>query len=193
MSISTHRSRPPKGSGKRKNTTVYSDDSPTPPVPTLAEQLSYLQYARPFKNPHYTKNVNRRTKNLKAVLTQEREREKNEREKRRVEKEESMDVDGHSPPEDPLEDDLPTCEQFPTLHFPASNPPPAAVDASIEAPPSVLPQRRYCDITGLEGPYTDPATGLRYHDKSIYELIKGLSAPAAKEYLAARGVNPIVK
>lgn len=108
--------------------------------------------------------------------------------------------------------------------------PPVNVDASIEAPPSVLPQRRYCDITGLEvnislalaicvaanpccvqGPYTDPATGLRYHDKSIYELIKGLvglnpwvslaervlilfqSAPAAKEYLAARGVNPIVK
>ncbi|KAI1798476.1 hypothetical protein LXA43DRAFT_876033, partial [Ganoderma leucocontextum] len=166
---------PPKGSGKRKNTTVYSDDSPTPPIPTLAEQLSYLQYARPFKNPNYGKNVNRRTKNLKAVLTQEREREKNEREKRRLEKEESMDVDGqHVTPEDLLEDDLPTY-------------------ASIEAPPSVLPQRRYCDITGLEGPYTDPATGLRYHDKSIYELVKGLSAPAAKEYLAARGVNPIVK
>ncbi|PIL27258.1 hypothetical protein GSI_10403 [Ganoderma sinense ZZ0214-1] len=118
--------------------------------------------------------MNRRTKNLKAVLTQEREREKNERERRRIEKEEGMDVDGRSTLEDPLEDDLPTY-------------------ASIEAPPSVLPQRRYCDITGLEGPYTDPATGLRYHDKSIYELIKGLSAPAAKEYLAARGVNPIVK
>lgn len=78
---------------------------------TLAEQLSYLQYARPFKNSHYTKNVNRRTKNLKAVLTQEREREKNEREKRRIEKEETMDVDGQqSTTEDPLEDDLPTCE-----------------------------------------------------------------------------------
>ena len=24
------------------------------------------------------------------------------------------------------------------------------LDLSIEAPPSVLPQRRYCDITGLE-------------------------------------------
>ncbi|EJF56999.1 hypothetical protein BD309DRAFT_777421 [Dichomitus squalens] len=165
---------PPKGAGKRKNTTVYSDDSPTPPVPTLAEQLSYLQYPRPFKNPNYTKNTNRRTKNLKAVLTQEREREKNERERRRQEKEENMDVDGEQPAEDPLEDDLPTY-------------------ASIEAPPSVLPQRRYCDITGLEGPYTDPATGLRYHDKSIYELIRGLSATAAKEYLSARGVNPIVK
>ena len=104
------------------------------------------------------------------------------------------------------------------------------LDLSIEAPPSVLPQRRYCDITGLEvrgtsesqfivsvmefvqAPYTDPITGLRFHDKSIYELIKGLvssraitpllvadrgcmtqSASAAKDYLSARGVNPIVK
>jgi len=55
-----------------------------------------------------------------------------------------------------------------------------------------MPQRHYCDITGLEvrdhsdtistfskttplqAPYTDPVTGLRYHDKSVYELIKGL-------------------
>ncbi|KAJ3001791.1 hypothetical protein NUW54_g6210 [Trametes sanguinea] len=142
---------------------------------TLAEQLSYLHNPRPFKNPNYTKNVNRRTKNLKAVLTQERERERTERERRRQEREENMDVDGEKKAEDmPLDEDMPTY-------------------ASIEAPPSVLPQRRYCDITGLEGPYTDPATGLRYHDKSIYELIKGLSATAAKEYLSARGVNPIVK
>ncbi|KAL1939274.1 hypothetical protein VTO73DRAFT_10077 [Trametes versicolor] len=85
-----------------------------------------------------------------------------------------MDVDGQPAEDTTLEEDLPTY-------------------ASIEAPPSVLPQRRYCDITGLEGPYTDPATGLRYHDKSIYDLIKGLSTTAAKEYLSARGVNPIVK
>jgi len=65
--------------------------------------------------------------------------------------------------------------------------------ASIEAPPSFMPQRHYCDITGLEAPYTDPVTGLRYHDKSVYELIKGLSASAAKDYLSARGVNPIVR
>lgn len=26
----------------------------------------------------------------------------------------------------------------------------ALLDSSIEAPPSVLPQRHYCDITGLE-------------------------------------------
>ena len=67
-------------------------------------------------------------------------------------------------------------------------------DTSIEAPPSVWPQKHYCDITGLEvgpmplfafsiltsydswfqAPYTDPATGLRYHDKSVYDVIKNL-------------------
>lgn len=77
---------------------------------TLAEQLSYLHYPRPFKNPNYNKNVNRRAKNLKAVLTQERERERVEREKRRQEREEKMEVDG--PAEDVPEEDLPTCKWF---------------------------------------------------------------------------------
>ena len=69
---------------------------------------------------------------------------------------------------------------------------PVLSDTSIEAPPSLLPPRHYCDITGLEvrvarvtsvcdaltsaiqAPYTDPRTGLRYHDKSVYDLIKNL-------------------
>jgi len=46
--------------------------------------------------------VNRRTKNLKAVLGNERERERAERERRRVEREAaaaaSMDVDGENKP-----------------------------------------------------------------------------------------------
>ncbi|KAF8634837.1 hypothetical protein AX17_004087 [Amanita inopinata Kibby_2008] len=64
---------------------------------------------------------------------------------------------------------------------------------SIEAPPSVWPQKHYCDITGLEAPYTDPATGLRFHDKSVYEIVKGLSASTVKDYLVARGVSTVVK
>ncbi|KAF8218255.1 hypothetical protein K438DRAFT_21953 [Mycena galopus ATCC 62051] len=158
---------PPKGFQKKK--AAASDGASTPLIPSLAEQLSYLEAPRPFKNPHYAKKTSRRSKNLKAVLTQEREREKAERERRRLEKIESgMDVDGEQ------EEEIPTY-------------------TSIEAPPSLLPPRHYCDITGLEAPYTDPATKLRYHDKSIYELIKGLSASSVKEYLAARGVNSIVK
>ncbi|KAH9958668.1 hypothetical protein BGW80DRAFT_1373374, partial [Lactifluus volemus] len=159
---------------KKASAAPSAEGTATPQMPTLAEQLSILSAPRPFKNPAYTKNASRRTKNLKTVLGQERERERLEREKRRLEREEAMEVDGTATTGAVVEDDVPSY-------------------LSIEAPPSVLPQRRYCDITGLEAPYTDPITGLRFHDKSIYELIKGLSASAAKDYLSARGVNPIVK
>ncbi|KAJ2921305.1 hypothetical protein H1R20_g15793, partial [Candolleomyces eurysporus] len=111
---------------------------------------------RPFKNPYYNKNVNRRAKNLKTVLGQEREKDRLKREALRKSKAEKaamgmMDVDGDDEEEEPNY-------------------------SSIEAPPSVWPPRHYCDITGLEAPYTDPATGLRYHDKSVYEIIQGLVA-----------------
>ncbi|KAN0138646.1 hypothetical protein V8E53_003634 [Lactarius tabidus] len=166
---------PPKGSTRKKPSAAPSiEGTATPQIPTLAEQLSILSAPRSFKNAAYTKNASRRTKNLKTVLGQERERERLEREKRRKEREEAMEVDGPTSASPIAEDDIPSY-------------------LSIEAPPSVLPQRRYCDITGLEAPYTDPITGLRFHDKSIYELIKGLSASAAKDHLGARGVNPIVK
>ncbi|GAW01591.1 YL1 nuclear protein C-terminal domain-containing protein [Lentinula edodes] len=162
---------PPKNL-KRKATAT--DGTLSPHVATLAEQLSYLHLPRPFKNPEYTKNLNRRAKNLKNIMGQERERERAEREKRRLEKAEkdAMEVDGK---EVTMES-----EEIPTY-------------LSIEAPPSVLPHKHYCDITGLEAPYTDPVTGLRYHDKDVYALIKEMSASTAKEYLSARGVNSIVK
>jgi hypothetical protein len=78
------------------------------------------------------------------------------------------------------------------------------LDVSIEAPPSVVPHRHLCDITGLEvrtfsllssppltlpsqkAPYTDPATGIRYHDKSVYEIVKGLVSPSLVLLLPVR-------
>ncbi|KIM36334.1 hypothetical protein M413DRAFT_449215 [Hebeloma cylindrosporum] len=160
---------PPKGGFKKK---APSDGAATPLTPTLAAQLSYLHQPRPFKNPNYTKNINRRAKNLKTVLGQEREREKTEREARRLEREELAKTDPQAASNIP--------EEVPTY-------------TTIEAPPSVIPHKHLCDITGLEAPYTDPTTGLRYHDKSVYEIVKGLSASVAKDYLSARGVNSIVK
>lgn len=65
---------------------------------------------RPFKNPAYTKNASRRTKNLKAVLGQERERERLERERRRAEREEAMEVDGAAAAVGSMVgDDVPSC------------------------------------------------------------------------------------
>lgn len=46
---------------------------------------------------------------MKAVLTQERERERVERERRRQEREQKMDVDGQPASNDIAEEDLPTC------------------------------------------------------------------------------------
>ncbi|PAV17007.1 ino eighty subunit 6 [Pyrrhoderma noxium] len=204
---------PPKGSGKRKAaatpaTVGTPTEERTPQTPSFAESLSYLHYARPFKNPAYTKNTNRRTKNLKAVLTQERERERAERERRRIEREEALktvgdgtvnseeqqDAQGEKVDRmdvDEAADNIVLTSSPAKLHLIQDEDLPTY--ASIEAPPSFLPQKHYCDITGLEAPYTDPATGLRYHDKSIYEHIKSLNASAVKEYLALRGVNPIVR
>jgi INO80 complex subunit C len=47
-------------------------------------------------------------KNLKTVLSQERERERLERERRRQERSEDMDVDGRQA--DNIEEDMPTCD-----------------------------------------------------------------------------------
>jgi INO80 complex subunit C len=79
---------------------------------TLAEQLSYLHAPRPFKNPNYSKNANRRTKNLKAVLSAEKERERLERERVRSEKmevDEDAERDGDATGKLDEEEDLPTC------------------------------------------------------------------------------------
>jgi len=159
---------------------------------------------------------------MKAIISQEREREKAERERRRLLKAETTTMTTTTPAEigangaqnaeggenslaqaqdpsamdvDPevavksemdvmnalkqqtVEDEI---EEVPTY-------------TSIDAPPSIWPPKHYCDITGLEAPYTDPATGLRFHDKSIYQLVKGLSTSTAKDYLSARGVSAVVK
>lgn len=100
------RYRPPKGGFKKK-----ADGTSTPITPSLAAQLSYLHQPRPFKNLAYTKNVNRRAKNLKTVLGQERDREKAQREVRRLNKEESMKND----PQACLAvmEEVPSCELCP--------------------------------------------------------------------------------
>ncbi|KAF8599878.1 hypothetical protein BDV93DRAFT_476990 [Ceratobasidium sp. AG-I] len=157
---------PPKG-GKRKSTAPTPVQVSTPQPPSLVESLSYAHYPRPFKNPAYTKNTNRRAKSAKQVLGAEREREKLGREKIKAQ---GMDVDLVEDPEAG-----------------------ACKFTSIEVPPSVQPQKHYCDITGLEGPYTDPASGLRYHDKSIYELIKSLNPASMQAYRSVRTPHSFVK
>ncbi|PVH13702.1 uncharacterized protein CXQ87_001818 [Candidozyma duobushaemuli] len=65
---------------------------------------------------------------------------------------------------------------------------------SIVAPPSLKPQKHYCDITGLEGKYKSPANALRFHNVEIYqEVIKHMPPGVDQEYLSLRGANVVLK
>lgn len=72
---------------------------------------------------------------------------------------------------------------------------PVATYTNIESAPSLLPshQKRYCDITGLPAPYTDPKTRLRYHNMEIFGVIRNLGPGMAEKYLEARGANVVLK
>ena len=54
-----------------------------------------------------------------------------------------------------------------------------------EAPPSLIPRRKYSDLTGLVAKYTDPGTKLHYHDWREYQLLKELCTEAYQYQLLA--------
>lgn len=65
---------------------------------------------------------------------------------------------------------------------------------SVVAPPSLKPQKHYCDITGLPGKYKSPQNGLRFHNVEIYqEVIKNMHPGVDQEYLSLRNANVVLK
>ncbi|CAI7867000.1 unnamed protein product [Closterium sp. NIES-54] len=72
-------------------------------------------------------------------------------------------------------------------------PPDEANYVTIEAPPSMYPAKKYCDITGLEAPYTDPHSKLRYANPAAFAIARSLPHPHAQAFLALRGAQTIVK
>ncbi|SJX64716.1 uncharacterized protein SRS1_15533 [Sporisorium reilianum f. sp. reilianum] len=64
---------------------------------------------------------------------------------------------------------------------------------SVEAPPSLRPAKKYCDVTGLIAPYTDPKSGLRYHSVEVYEIIKQFGPGVDNAYLSLRGDGSQIK
>lgn len=72
---------------------------------------------------------------------------------------------------------------------------PAPTYTNIEAAPSFHPssKRKYCDITGLPAPYTDPRSRLRYHDKEMYGVIRTMPQNVSEGYLAVRGAHTVLK
>ncbi|KAJ1928022.1 Co-chaperone [Tieghemiomyces parasiticus] len=64
---------------------------------------------------------------------------------------------------------------------------------SIEAPPSLLPATKYCDITGYEALYTDPKSNLRYHNVEIYQYIQELPRGTEQQYLELRNAHVVLR
>lgn len=79
-------------------------------------------------------------------------------------------------------------------------------DHTPTAPPSLLPAKKYCDITGLHAAYTDPRTKLRYRGLEVWSIVRNLvSSPwphksadgqgpgVDQSYLALRGAQTSLK
>jgi INO80 complex subunit C len=64
---------------------------------------------------------------------------------------------------------------------------------SIEAPPSVCPPKKYCDITGLPAKYTDPKTKLRFASPEAFRLGRKLPEHKVEEYLSLRQAQARIK
>ena len=68
-----------------------------------------------------------------------------------------------------------------------------AADVSIEAPPSLYPPKRYCDLTGQPARYTDPVTKLRFADAAAFDAARRLPPDAVQRYLALRRAAVVLK
>ena len=64
---------------------------------------------------------------------------------------------------------------------------------SIEAPPSVRPPKKYCDITGFPAKYTDPKTKLRFCSKEAFTIARQLPEHRIQELLTLRGAQSRIK
>ncbi|KAK4193877.1 hypothetical protein QBC35DRAFT_480509 [Podospora australis] len=71
--------------------------------------------------------------------------------------------------------------------------PPTATYTNIESAPSLAPMRRYCDVTGLPAPYLDPKSRMRYHNREVFSMIRGLPQGVGEQFLEARGAQTVLK
>ncbi len=64
--------------------------------------------------------------------------------------------------------------------------------AAVEAPPSVRPRPKFCDVTGLPAPYVDPATRMRYYSADVLAFIRTLSPEQVQQYLRLRHAHTVI-
>lgn len=144
---------------------------------------------KPFKNPDW-KPSSRRNKTVKQILAEEARKEASTLASQ-AQSGTATPVNGataHS-------DNLAMAILDKNAHA-AGTPPttkPVVTYMSLDAPPSVKPKKKYCDITGLRANYTDPKTGLQYHDKEIFQVVRSLPQGVPEQYLEARNANTVLK
>lgn len=71
--------------------------------------------------------------------------------------------------------------------------PSTATYINIDAPPSILPPKKYCDITGLPSKYTDPVTKMRFESKEAFRLARKLHDHKVEEFLSLRHAQTRLK
>ncbi|KAF2073182.1 hypothetical protein CYY_005499 [Polysphondylium violaceum] len=60
---------------------------------------------------------------------------------------------------------------------------------NIEVSSTLIPTKKYCDITGYIANYVDPKSQLRYYDSSVYKLIQTFPDNLQQSYLNLRRGN----
>lgn len=175
----------------------------------LLDSLDIANIPRPFRNPGW-KPSQRRNKNVKQLISESTRKEAS-----------SMATQTNSGATTPFAVSTTDGSQTPAAGAGSARPPniaqaaqslstlvleknlkasmytggPAVTYTNIESAPSLSPanQHRYCDITGLPAPYTDPKTRLRYHNREIFGVVRTLGQGVAENYLEARGAHVVLK
>ncbi|KAI9926134.1 hypothetical protein ASPWEDRAFT_160227, partial [Aspergillus wentii DTO 134E9] len=184
-----------------------------PPTPAeieahqrLLDSLDIAPIPRPFRNPNW-KPSQRRNKNVKQLLSESSRKEASvlatQANSGATTPLPTTSTDGSQTPAEGASRDpniAQAAQNLSTLvlekNARAAVPSgPSVTYTNIESAPSVhsFHQKRYCDITGLPAPYTDPKTRLRYHDKEVFSVIRTLAQGVPETYLEARGANVILK
>ncbi|KMZ08825.1 INO80 complex subunit C [Drosophila simulans] len=63
---------------------------------------------------------------------------------------------------------------------------------TLNAPPSLVPAKKYSDISGLPAPYADPHTKLRFASADEYASMQHMPSDIVNGYLMVRGYTSAV-
>ena len=139
--------------------------TPTPTVNLEALDFGHPvpHVPRPFKSAASKPRTSRRNKNLKQIL-------QDEQKALAAQAVDTADATNGTNPKASVRGKLGRTLRVEGLQW-----------SDIDAPPSLLPQKKFCDITGLEAKYTDPKSKLRFHNTEVYAVIQTLPASVDQE------------